>query len=247
MKNKRRKKLHSYIMFLLAVCILLGFLLDNLKDFFIGFFAGWNEMSNIEDARIMYGNLGQMIGWIIIGTSLITIGVCCYKSLRRKVTEPIERLANNMNEVREGNLTIRTLVDGDFEIIDMQDAFNSMVEELENAKKIGVDINNLLVSQPDCGEQALEIAEALARSGVEQITLVDNDTVNVTYINENNEETTTTLTKIDGALPTALTTFSILFQTKNEEYTYKMLNDNIGYLRITEESINVFSDDFVTL
>ncbi|MBQ2450647.1 MAG: HAMP domain-containing histidine kinase [Lachnospiraceae bacterium] len=136
MKNKRRKKLHSYIMFLLAVCILLGFLLDNLKDFFIGFFAGWNEMSNIEDARIMYGNLGQMIGWIIIGTSLITIGVCCYKSLRRKVTEPIERLANNMNEVREGNLTIRTLVDGDFEIIDMQDAFNSMVEELENAKKI---------------------------------------------------------------------------------------------------------------
>ena len=123
-------------MFLLAVCILLGFLLDNLKDFFIGFFAGWNEMSNIEDARIMYGNLGQMIGWIIIGTSLITIGVCCYKSLRRKVTEPIERLANNMNEVREGNLTIRTLVDGDFEIIDMQDAFNSMVEELENAKKI---------------------------------------------------------------------------------------------------------------
>ena len=121
MKNKRRKKLHSYIMFLLAVCILLGFLLDNLKDFFIGFFAGWNEMSNIEDARIMYGNLGQMIGWIIIGTSLITIGVCCYKSLRRKVTEPIERLANNMNEVREGNLTIRTLVDGDFEIIDMQE------------------------------------------------------------------------------------------------------------------------------
>ena len=33
------------------------------------------------------------------------------------------------------------------------------------AKKIGVDINNLLVSQPDCGEQALEIAETLVNSG----------------------------------------------------------------------------------
>lgn len=136
MKTKRRKKLHSYIMFLFAVCILLGFLLDNLKDFFIGFFAGWNKMSNIEDARILFGNLGQMIGWIIIGISLLIISVCCYKRLRRKVTEPIERLAKKMNEVKDGDLTVRTFVDGNFEIVDMQDAFNSMVEELENAKKI---------------------------------------------------------------------------------------------------------------
>ena len=76
---------------------------------------------------------------------------------------------------------------------------------------------------------------------------VGNDTVNVTYINENSEEKTITLNKIDGELPTALTTFSILFQTKNEEYTYKMLNDSIGYIRITEESTNVFSDDFAYL
>ena len=33
------------------------------------------------------------------------------------------------------------------------------------AKALGVDINNLLVSQPDCGEDALEITEALVRSG----------------------------------------------------------------------------------
>lgn len=33
------------------------------------------------------------------------------------------------------------------------------------AKKLGVDVDNLLVSQPDNGEQALEIAEALIRSG----------------------------------------------------------------------------------
>src|SRR5213076_2878912 len=35
----------------------------------------------------------------------------------------------------------------------------------EYAKKCGVDIENLYVSQPDTGEQALEIAEALVRSG----------------------------------------------------------------------------------
>ena len=41
------------------------------------------------------------------------------------------------------------------------------------AKKIGVDINNLLVSQPDCGEQALEILETLANSGAIDIIVID--------------------------------------------------------------------------
>lgn len=41
------------------------------------------------------------------------------------------------------------------------------------AKNIGVDIDNLLVSQPDTGEQALEIAEALVRSGAVDVIVVD--------------------------------------------------------------------------
>ena len=41
------------------------------------------------------------------------------------------------------------------------------------AKKLGVDINNLLVSQPDHGEQALAIAETLANSGAIDIIVVD--------------------------------------------------------------------------
>jgi len=41
------------------------------------------------------------------------------------------------------------------------------------AKKIGVDVDNLIVSQPDTGEQALEIAEALIRSGAIDIVVVD--------------------------------------------------------------------------
>ncbi len=41
------------------------------------------------------------------------------------------------------------------------------------AKKLGVDIDNLIVSQPDTGEQALEIAEALVRSGAIDVIVVD--------------------------------------------------------------------------
>jgi recombination protein RecA len=41
------------------------------------------------------------------------------------------------------------------------------------ARKLGVDIDNLLISQPDTGEQALEIAEALVRSGAVDVVVVD--------------------------------------------------------------------------
>ena len=41
------------------------------------------------------------------------------------------------------------------------------------AKKLGVDIDNLLISQPDYGEQALEIVEALVRSGAIDVLVVD--------------------------------------------------------------------------
>ncbi|MGE4312974.1 MAG: recombinase RecA [Pseudobdellovibrionaceae bacterium] len=41
------------------------------------------------------------------------------------------------------------------------------------AKKLGVDIDNLLISQPDAGEQALEIADTLVRSGALDVLVVD--------------------------------------------------------------------------
>nr|WP_092067797.1 recombinase RecA [Dendrosporobacter quercicolus]NSL46781.1 recombinase RecA [Dendrosporobacter quercicolus DSM 1736]SDL63710.1 recombination protein RecA [Dendrosporobacter quercicolus] len=41
------------------------------------------------------------------------------------------------------------------------------------AKKLGVDIDNLLISQPDHGEQALEIADALVRSGAIDVVVID--------------------------------------------------------------------------
>ena len=41
------------------------------------------------------------------------------------------------------------------------------------AKKLGVDVDNLLISQPDCGEQALEIADTLVRSGAVDLLVID--------------------------------------------------------------------------
>lgn len=52
--------------------------------------------------------------------------------------------------------------------IDAEHAFDA-----QYARKLGVDIDNLLVSQPDTGEQALDIAEALVRSGAVDLVVVD--------------------------------------------------------------------------
>ena len=57
---------------------------------------------------------------------------------------------------------------GDAAFIDAEHALDPIY-----AKRLGVDINNLLVSQPDCGEQALEIAETLVNSGAIDIVVID--------------------------------------------------------------------------
>jgi recombination protein RecA len=45
--------------------------------------------------------------------------------------------------------------------------------DIEYARRLGVDVENLLVSQPDNGEQALEIAELLIRSGAVDVVVID--------------------------------------------------------------------------
>lgn len=45
--------------------------------------------------------------------------------------------------------------------------------DVDYAEKLGIDVENLLVSQPDTGEQALEIAEVLVRSGAVDVVVID--------------------------------------------------------------------------
>ncbi len=52
--------------------------------------------------------------------------------------------------------------------VDAEHAF-----DVKYARNIGIDVDNLLISQPDTGEQALEIAEVLVRSGALDVVVVD--------------------------------------------------------------------------
>ncbi len=64
---------------------------------------------------------------------------------------------------------------GEAAFIDVEHALDPVY-----AKALGVDIDSLLVSQPDSGEQALEIAEALVRSGAIDIIVIDSVAAMVT-------------------------------------------------------------------
>ena len=56
------------------------------------------------------------------------------------------------------------------------------------ARNIGVDIDNLYISQPDSGEQALEITETMVRSGAIDIVVVDSVACSVIFINQLREK-----------------------------------------------------------
>ena len=64
---------------------------------------------------------------------------------------------------------------GEVAFIDVEHALDPVY-----AKALGVDIDNMLVSQPDSGEQALEIAEALVRSGALDVIVLDSVAAMVT-------------------------------------------------------------------
>ena len=71
---------------------------------------------------------------------------------------------------------------------------------------------------------------------------VGGDTVDVTYINSEGKEAVAVLKKIESTMPRVYKSLGIFTCSKNEEYDYRMLSDNIGYLRVTEESTDYLSD-----
>ena len=61
------------------------------------------------------------------------------------------------------------------------------------------------------------------------------DAVDVTYINSDGKETVATLNRIEGNQQRAGESLGIFTHSDNDIYNYRMLNDNIGYLRVVEE------------
>lgn len=149
-------------------------------------------------------------------------------------------LINKLKEYNDYGLSLVTLDDGATIAVDVEETL-----EIKNGDIItkwdGVPI-----------EEAIKNVKIPMKTGVlenEKIVKtfflagIGDDTVSVSYIKDN-EEVTINLNKIESEIPRALKSLSTFNHThNNEKYNYKMLNDNIGYLRVGIEEIDTISDN----
>ncbi len=126
------------------------------KDFGKGSVMMMNEKTNMEIDVISTGSIGLDMALGIGGL-------------------PKGRVVEIYGPESSGKTTLATHVIAEAQkkggmcaIIDAEHAFDSVY-----AKKLGVDIDNLLISQPDYGEQALEIADRLILSGALDVVVID--------------------------------------------------------------------------
>jgi recombination protein RecA len=126
------------------------------KDFGKGSVMIMGEKPHVEQEVISTGSLGLDVALGIGGL-------------------PKGRVVEIYGPESSGKTTIATHVIAEAQkkggmcaIIDAEHAFDSSY-----AKKLGVDIDNLLISQPDYGEQALEIADRLILSGALDVVVID--------------------------------------------------------------------------
>lgn len=126
------------------------------KDFGKGSVMMMNEKNNLEIDVISTGSIGLDMALGIGGL-------------------PKGRVIEIYGPESSGKTTLATHVIAEAQkkggmcaIIDAEHAFDSVY-----AKKLGVDIDNLLISQPDYGEQALEIADRLILSGALDVVVID--------------------------------------------------------------------------
>lgn len=126
------------------------------KDFGKGSVMIMGEKTQVEQEVISTGSLGLDVALGIGGL-------------------PKGRVVEIYGPESSGKTTIATHVIAEAQkkggmcaIIDAEHAFDSSY-----AKKLGVDIDNLLISQPDYGEQALEIADRLILSGALDVVVID--------------------------------------------------------------------------
>jgi len=126
------------------------------KDFGKGSVMMMNEKAVVEQAVISTGSIGLDVALGIGGL-------------------PRGRVVEIYGPESSGKTTVATHVIAEAQkkggmcaIIDAEHAFDSSY-----AKKLGVDVDNLLISQPDYGEQALEIADRLILSGALDVVVID--------------------------------------------------------------------------
>lgn len=153
----------------------------------------------------------------------------------------------NVDKIKEFNdygLSLITIDDGSTIAINVEDNIeikNGDVVTKWDGVPIKEAIDNVKLPITEGTIENEKIQKTFYLSGV------GGNTVTVTYINSDGEEKTATLNKIENNLPRALTSFGLLNHTRNEEYMYKMIGDDIAYIRVTSEDTNVFSDNLAYL
>jgi recombination protein RecA len=126
------------------------------KDFGKGSVMLMNEKAHVEQGVLPTGSIGLDVALGIGGL-------------------PKGRIVEIYGPESSGKTTLATHIIAEAQkkggicaIIDAEHAFDSTY-----AQKLGVDIDNLLISQPDYGEQALEIADRLILSGALDVVVID--------------------------------------------------------------------------
>ncbi len=126
------------------------------KDFGKGSVMMMNEKVEVEQAVISTGSIGLDMALGIGGLPKGRVVEIYGPESSGKTTIAIHVIAEAQ---KKGGMCA---------FIDAEHAFDSVY-----AKKLGVDIDNLLISQPDYGEQALEIADRLILSGALDVVVID--------------------------------------------------------------------------
>jgi recombination protein RecA len=126
------------------------------KDFGKGSVMMMNEKTNMEIEVISTGSIGLDVALGIGGLPRGRVVEIYGPESSGKTTLAIHVIAEAQ---KKGGMCA---------FIDAEHAFDSVY-----AKKLGVDIDNLLISQPDYGEQALEIADRLILSGALDVVVID--------------------------------------------------------------------------
>lgn len=156
-----------------------------------------------------------------------------------------EYILNKVKKFNDYGLSLITLDDGNTIAVDVDKNLEIKAGDTI-IKWNGIPIDKAIenVKTPMNGEllEHEKILKTFYLSGV------GGDTVEVTYINSNNEEKTTILNKLNSNLPRALTAYSKFNHTHNDKmYDYKMLNDNTGYLKIGKEETDNINDGIAYL
>jgi hypothetical protein len=148
-------------------------------------------------------------------------------------------LITKKKQFNDYGLSLITLDDGTTVAVDVEDGL-----EIKNGDTVtkwnGVPIDKAVESvqapmpEPVAENDRIDKAFWLACTGGES--------VEVSYINSDNEEKSLTLDKLDSELPRALKARRLFWHNTDEAYSYKMLNGNTGYMKISVEETDSFHD-----